>query len=344
MIKPQKLSKGDTIAIISPSSGVPSLFPHIFDEGLRILREEFGLNIKEYPTARMGIDELYNNPKKRAEDINQAFKDKEVKGIISSIGGEDSVRILEYLDEETIKQNPKIIMGFSDTTPILNYINQLGIVTFNGPAIMAGFAEMNEFPEYIEHVKKILFETNESFEYSEYKEWSNEYLDWGKKENTGKVGKKNENKGWKWLQGEESVQGELFGGCIDVFTMINGTRFWPDSEFWKGKILFLETSEEKPSPDFVGHVLRNLGVQGILNKIKGILVGRAKDYTEEETKELEEKIINVVNKEFNRSDIPIVTKMDFGHTDPQIILPLGTKAEIDPKNKKFKLLESPLKE
>jgi len=343
MIKPKKLSPGDTIAVISPSSGVPSIFPHVFDKGLEVLKEKFGLKIKEYPTAREGIEELHNNPKKRAEDINNAFKDEEVKGIITSIGGEDSVRILEYLDPEAIKQNPKIIMGFSDTTAILNYITQLGIITFNGPAIMAGFAEMEEHPEYIEHVKKMLFETNEEFEYSEYKEWSNEYLDWSKKENTGKVGKKYENKGWNWLQGEKSVQGELFGGCIDVLNMIKGTKFWPKKEFWKDKILFFETSEDKPSPGFVSHVLRNFGVQGILNNINAILVGRPRDYSEEETKELEDKIINVVNKEFNRTDIPIVTRMDFGHTDPQIILPLGTKAEVDPKNKKFKLIESPLK-
>lgn len=344
MIKPQKLSQGDTIAVISPSAGLPSLFPHVYEKGLDVLRKKFGLKIKEYPTARGGIDELYNDPKKRAEDINQAFKDEEIKAIITSIGGDDSIRILQYLDPKIIKQNPKIIMGFSDTTTILNYINQLGIITFNGPAIMAGFAEMEEYPKYIEHIKNMLFKTNKEFEYSEYKEWSNEYLDWDKKENTGKVGKKHKNKGWNWLQGGKPVQGKLYGGCIDVLDMIKGTEFWPKREFWKNKILFFETSEDKPSPDFVSHVLRNFGVQGILNNIKAILVGRPRDYSEEETKELEEKIINVVNKEFNCKDTPIVTRMDFGHTDPQIIFPLGTKAEVDPKNKKFRLIESSTKE
>src|SRR6185436_1671657 len=99
-IKPHKLTPGDTVAIISPSWGGPSVFPHIYENGLKILREEFCLVIKEYPTARSEADFLYHHPEVRAEDINQAFADPEVKAIIASIGGDDSVRILPYLDTE----------------------------------------------------------------------------------------------------------------------------------------------------------------------------------------------------------------------------------------------------
>jgi len=222
------------------------------------------------------------------------------------------------------------------------FFNQLGLVTYNGPAIMAGFSQMGNFPEYEKHIREILFDNLSTYEYKPYPKWSMKYPDWSKKENLGKVDSLRDNGGWHWIQGSSTIKGRLFGGCIDVLEMMRGTEYWPSLDFWKDKILFIETSEEKHSPDFVKYALRNYGIQGILDKIKGIIVGRSRDYTEEETKKLEENIINVVAKEFVHPEIPLITNVDFGHTEPQIILPLGIEAEIDPKQKKFRLLESPL--
>lgn len=342
MIKPNKLLRGDTVAIVSPSWGGPSVFPHIYSQGLKVLKEKFGLKIKEYLTARMSADNLDKSPKTRAEDINAAFADKEVKAIITSIGGDDSIRILKFLDKKIIKENPKIFMGYSDTTTLNTFINQLGIVTFNGPAVMCGFSQMENFPDYEAHVNEILFSSPPNYIYNPYSHWTMKYPDWSNEANTGKIDVKRKNEGWHWIQGKSVVQGELFGGCIDVLEMIRGTEYWPKLNFWKGKILFIETSEDKPSPNFVKCAFRNYGVQGILDQIVGVLVGRARDYTEEETKQLEENILKVVAKEFNHPEIPIITNMDFGHTDPQFILPLGIKAEIDCKKKSFKLREYPL--
>lgn len=243
-------------------------------------------------------------------------------------------------DKDIIKNNPKIFMGYSDTTTINSFINQLGIVTFNGPAVMAGFSQMQNFPEYKKNIKDILFDSKSSYEYKPYKEWSMKYLDWSKKENVGLIQKIEKNAGWNWIQGEGIAAGELFGGCIEILQMLNGTDYWPKINFWKDKILFIETSEDKPSPDYVKYALRNYGIQGIFDKIKAILVGRARDYSEEENKKLEKNIIEVVAKEFNHPEMPIITNMDFGHTDPQFILPLGVKAEISCINKTFKLIES----
>lgn len=112
-LKPNRLQKGDTVAIVSPSLGLPSIFPLIYESGLKAL-ENLGLKIKEYPSVRKEMDFLYRNPEFRAKDINEAFADPEVKAIIASIGGDDSVRILPFLDLELIKKNPKMIMGYSD--------------------------------------------------------------------------------------------------------------------------------------------------------------------------------------------------------------------------------------
>ena len=147
------------------------------------------------------------------------------------------------------------------------------------------------------------------------------------------------NKGWDILQGSSKIQGELFGGCIEVLEFMKGTKFWPNDDFWNGKILFLETSEDKPTPEQVKWMLRNYGMQGILNKISALLIGRPRDYSEEEKKSLNENILKIVNTEFKNSSLPIITNMDFGHTDPQWILPLGIKAEIDCHKKEFKLIE-----
>ena len=116
MIKPKKIRPGSRIAIISPSNGLPFLFSGIYELGLKNLKEIFGFEIVEMPTARMSPDELYKNPKLRAEDVNHAFADNSIDGIITSIGGYESVRILKYLDIDVIKKNPKLIMGFSDAT------------------------------------------------------------------------------------------------------------------------------------------------------------------------------------------------------------------------------------
>ena len=337
--KPARLKQGDTVAIVSPSWGGPAVFPHVYDNGLDILRE-WGLRIREYPTARADAEFLRNNPQVRARDINEAFSDSEAKAIIASIGGDDSVRILPFLDKQVIAKNPKILMGYSDTTTLHAYCNQQGLVTFYGPSVMAGFSQMKALPaRFTSHVREILFESGHSYEYEPYPKYCDGYPDWAAKENVGKVNKLKAHNGWRWLQGNGVARGELFGGCMEVLEMMKATDFWPHRGFWDGKILFLETSEEKPGIHTVDHALRNYGMQGVFNEINGLIFGRARDYSDEEKCQLEEKLVSVVAKEFGRPDLPLVANVDFGHTDPQFVLPLGIRAEIDCVNKKFTLIE-----
>lgn len=339
-IKPKKLEAGDVVAIVSPSWGGPSVFPDVYENGLKIL-ESWGLKIKEYPTARGDADFLRNNPKMRAKDINDAFSNPEVKAIFASIGGDDSIRILPHLDKDIIRKNPKILMGYSDTTSLHVFCNQLGLVTFYGPSIMAGFSQMKSLPASFEsHVKEILFSPKLNYEYHAYDKYSDGYPNWSNKENLGKVNILEINTGWNWLQGKGIAQGELFGGCLEVLEMIKGTDFWPDKHFWKGKILILETSEEKPSLHQIDHALRNYGMQDVFDNINGLIFAKARDFSGDEKSQLEEKIVSIVSKEFGRNSLPIVANVDFGHTDPQLVLPVGIKIEIDCENKKLKLIET----
>ena len=132
----------------------------------------------------------------------------------------------------------------------------------------------------------------------------------------------------------------LFGGCIEVLEFLKATPWWPAVEFWDDKILFLETSEEKPEVNNVEYMLRNYGSMGALERLAGLVVGRARAYTPEEKESLYAMLPRVVGFEFNRKDLPIIANVDFGHTDPQFVMPLGVRAEIDGGARQFRLLES----
>ena len=149
-----------------------------------------------------------------------------------------------------------------------------------------------------------------------------------------------EQHGYETLQGKGIVTGQLLGGCIDVFPMAVGTEIWPSIDEWKEKILLLETSEEKPTPDLVTYYLRNLGAQGIFNVIKGIVVGKPQDEKYyDEYKEVYKKVM----KEFKCENLPILYNVNIGHAYPTGVLPLGTDIRIDFDNKKIHLIETPIK-
>ncbi|MCB9370237.1 LD-carboxypeptidase [Candidatus Woesearchaeota archaeon] len=341
IIKPKKIKKGDTIAIVALSWGGHNPYPHIVNKGVERL-ESFGFKIKRGDTLNYTNQELYENPKLRADDLHKQLLDEEVRGIITLIGGYESVRVLPFLDREIIKNNPKFFMGYSDISTYLTFFSNLGLVSFNGPAVMAGFAESKNLEKDFEmYIKEFLLGNWDEFEYKKFNRYTNCYLSWDDSKNLEKENLNyiENNDDWHFIQGSKVAEGELFGGCIEVLEFMKGTKFWPDENFWNNKLLFFETSEEKPPIICVESFLRNYGMQGILNKINGICFGRARDYSEEEKKELETVILKVL-KEFNRGDLVVVTNMDFGHTDPQLVMPNGIKAQINPKEKTFKLLES----
>ena len=339
MTKPPRLRVGDTVAVVSTSWGGPSVFPHVFDRGVDVLRRVFGLEVRELPTARMAARDLAADPRRRAEDLNAAFADPTVRAIVCSIGGTDSVRILEHLNPSLALADPKILLGFSDSATQLTFYNQAGLVTFNGPSVMAGFAQLEQFEGAAEHVRAQLFEPTATYDYRPFGDWAVSYPDWSDASNAGAVGERRAHDGWRWLQGGGRAEGRLFGGCADTLEGLKGTRFWPEPAFWEDRILFLETSEDKPGPETVGSWLRNYGVQGVFDRVAAVLIGRARGYSDAEKAELDEMVLRVVAREFGAENLPIVTNLDFGHTDPQWILPLGIRAEVDTDARTFRLLE-----
>jgi muramoyltetrapeptide carboxypeptidase LdcA involved in peptidoglycan recycling len=338
--KPARLRKGDTVAVVSTSWGGPHVFPHVFDKGVAVLRERFELRVREMPTTRMSPEALELDPQRRAADLNEAFADSSVHAIFATIGGNDSARILSYLDIDTIRANPKIFMGYSDTIAQLAFVHQLGLVTFQGPAVMAGFAQLENFPEAQRHVCDLLFDPQDRYTYNPYPAWAAHYEDWNDLESDGRVATPVPHDGWHWINGSGSAVGHLFGGCIEVLEFLKGTEYWPTKDFWNDRIVFFETSEDKPTLEQIRYWLFNYGLQGLFDRASALLFGRARDYSPEEKQALDSMIVEVVVGQFGASQLPIVTNLDFGHTDPQWIVPLGVVAEIDCVKKSFTLLEA----
>ena len=343
MIKPRKLQAGDTVAAISLSWGGPGTFPHRYEAGKGQLQKEFDLKVIETPHALRDDAWLHKNPKARAEDLMDAFTDPSIKAIISTIGGDDSIRILPYLDLDVIRSNPKIFMGFSDTTITHLACFKAGLGSFYGPAIMAGFGENGGmFPFMIEAVRKSLFSSVPIGNVSPNSDgWTVEPLDWAKPENQSRKRSLTPSTGWKFMQGAGVRRGHLLGGCLDVLDFLRGTDFWPESAFWQDAILFLETSEDAPPPNLVKYILRSYASMGILKQLSGILFGRpGGNIPVEKFKEYDEVLYQVVAEEEGLSELPIITNMDFGHTDPVFVLPYGVQAEIDCDAQQFTILEN----
>ncbi len=347
MIKPPKLMPGDTVATISLSWGGAHTFPHRYAAGKQQLQDTFGLQVVESRYALRDAAWLSRNPQARAEDLMQAVADPTIRAIISTIGGDDSIRILPYLDLRVIQANPKIFMGYSDTTITHFACFKAGLVSFYGPAILAGFAENGGIFSYTEaSVRRTLFSSEPIGALSPNTDgWTVEFLDWGQPELQSQRRALRPSRPWRWLQGQGVVSGPLIGGCLEVLDWLRGTPFWPHQTSWQNAILFLETSEEAPSPTYVGRVLRTFAAIGMLSQLSAILVGRpGGTIPEEQYSAYDETIQQVVATEYGLTELPIVTNMDFGHTDPMMVLPYGLQAQVDCEQQTITILEAAVAE
>ena len=340
MIKPKRLQKGDRIAIVSLSWGGlgDEVFLHKYHIAKRRLEEDFGLKVVTMPHALKGSEYVAKHPQKRAEDLMAAFRDPSISAIFCAIGGDDTIRTLPYVDLEVIKNNPKIFMGYSDTTVNHFMMYQAGLVSFYGPSVMCEFGEYVEMFDYtVKAIVDVLFGNWSRYVLDPSPVWTDDYILWDEANMNTPCTLKEDLKGYEVLQGEGVVTGHLLGGCIDVFMIVNGTSLWPTIDQWSGAIMFIETSEEKPAPDFIRWTLQNLAAQGILKVLKGIIVGKpiGEVYYEEYKKE----ILQVVREEEGLCDLPIFYNVNFGHAKPIGILPYGIQTELNCKERTITFLE-----
>lgn len=329
-----------TVAIVSLSSGIigEDFVRHEVELGLRRLRE-MGLNVKMMPHAQAGIPYVKAHPEDRAADLLAAFADPEVDMILCANGGDDTYRLLPWLfDNDELKKvlSQKIFLGFSDTTMNHLMLHKLGLNTFYGQSFLADVCELDrEMLPYSRKYFEELITTGTIAQVRPSSVWYEERKDFSEAA-LGVPRVSHENAGFRLLQGPARFSGEILGGCLetmfDIFDngryadtqeMCEKYRLFPSLEDWKGKILLLETSEEKPSPAHYREMLEAMKASGVFGVVSGVLCGKPMDelYMEEYLR----IIVDVVDD----PGLPIVANVNVGHATPRCILPLGIMAHVD---------------
>lgn len=354
-MKPYKLNKGDKVAIVSLSSGVlgEEFCKHELDIALKRL-EEFGLKPVIMPNALKGMTYIKEHPEARAKDLKDAFMDDSIKGIITAIGGDDTYKIIPYLmeDEEfkqAVTKHPKIFMGFSDTTNDHLMLNKLGLSTIYGPCIVVDLAELdNEMLPYTKKYFEKLFMDEDNYEIELSPIWYEERKNF----DPSQIGipriSHDEAHGYEVINGSGVAQGKLYGGCIEsIYDDLVGERYGnepevfnkysilPTDEEWKEKLLFLETSDEKPTPEKLEKILLEFKNRNILSLVKGIIIGKPQD--EQYYNEYRDILKNI----FSDINTPVLYNVNFGHAFPRCILPYDAEAIVDYDNKKI-LINEPI--
>jgi muramoyltetrapeptide carboxypeptidase LdcA involved in peptidoglycan recycling len=331
MILPPRLKEGDVLATVSLSSGMAAEVHHRYAAGRRQFEEAFGVQVVEAPNSQRGSEYLYKNPGARADDLIWALTNDQVAGILTNIGGMDSVRILPHIDAGVITDNPKVFLGLSDSTIQHVAFLNAGVVSFYGPSVLTDLAEnCGIHPYTLEALRNVIFSAAPPGKLRPAPEWTEHFLDWNDPGNQEVRRTFQPNPGWQWLQRGSPTEGRLVGGCIEVLEMLKGTRWWPSAETWRGGVLYFETSDAAPDLWLVEEWLRNYSSQGILQDAAGMLWGRPMRFS------LEKKlnffgVIRKVLAEVGREDMPVVADVDFGHTSPMGVIPNGCLARIDPE-------------
>ena len=328
------------IAVVSLSSGIlgEPFIRFESDIGLRRL-SEYGISVKFMPNALKGLEYIREHPEKRAEDLLAALRDPEIDMILCAIGGDDTYRLLPYLfDNDELKSavTDKIFLGFSDTTINHFMFHKVGMKTFYGQSFLSDICELSE--EMLPYTKKYFEElitagtikaiTPSDVWYEERKAFSPDQL--------GVPLISHPDGGFELLQGSPVFKGKILGGCIDsMYDMFNGERYedmpelcrkyglFPEADDWQGRILLLESSEEKPAPEDYRKALEYLKESGVFAGISGIIAGKPMDGTY--AAEYKRLLVEVTDD----PGLPIVFNINIGHAMPRCIMPFGVEATVD---------------
>lgn len=307
LIKPQHLTPGDNLGIVTLSAPEAADNPERVDRGIRYLKS-LGFNIR-FAKNSLSSTKTYlaSDPEVLAEDLNLLFSDKSIKGIICSGGGTNANRLLPYLDYSTIRENPKIIVGMSNPTVVLNAIYaKTCLETFHGPVLVWNFGE-EKVPDY----------TKNSFLTTTMK--------------TEIIGEIPESGNWQFIK-PGIAEGKLIGGNLWSLQSLLGTKFEPN---WDNSILFWEDIAKEPRR--LDAILSHFSLAGVFEKIVGMVIGELV-LCDSEAKSLSvEQIILDLVKEYN---FPILSGVRLGHTEEKLTLPIGITASINSEKELFSILES----
>ena len=317
-IIPKKLKKGDEIRVIAPSRNMKIFGNETIEVATKRL-EDMGFKVTFGKNVNNEFDSNFccASTEDRVSDLHDAFKDKNVKGILTVIGGFNVNQILDYIDYDLIKNNPKIICGFSDITALLDAIYaKTGLVTYYGPHY-SSFGMKKGFDYTLDYFKKV-FTTTDDIIIKDSEFWSNDawFIDQDNRNFIKNEGIKVLNKG--------NCEGTIIGGNLCTFNLLQGTEYMPSLE---NSVLFIEDAA-LVGEEFLREFDRDL--QSLLHcykgsKPNGIVVGRAQPGSKMTT----EKWISIFKSKKELNDVPIIIDADFGHTTPIFTFPIGGYVKID---------------
>ncbi len=317
-IIPNKLKIDDEIRVIAPSRSMKILR----EEVIRIAKgrlEQLGFKVTFGKNVMHSINDDFGcaTISDRVEDLHEAFKDKKVKAILTVTGGYNVNQLLDYIDYNLIKENPKIICGFSDITALLNAIyTKTGLVTYYGPHF-SSFGMKYGFDYTMKYFKDMLMDRKDVFiENSE--QWSDD--SWYKEQENREF---INNDGMKIIKSGKA-EGKIIGGNLCTLNLLQGTEYMPDAT---NSILFLE-DDDLVGNEFIREFDRDL--QSLLHhlkgkKIKGLVIGRA----EKKSNMNEQKWKEIIETKRELMDIPVMINANFGHTTPIFTFPIGGYTTID---------------
>ena len=328
------------IGVVSLSSGIlgEDFVSHEVEIGIERLKK-YVIEVEFLHNSTKGIEFLKNNPKARAKDLIDAFKDDSIDMILCAIGGDDTYRLLPYLFENNelemaVKQ--KIFLGFSDTTINHFMLNKVGIKTFYGQAFLPDICELsNEMLPYSKHFFEELINNGKIKEIYPSDVWYNEREDFSEKA-IGISMEEHHNHGFELIRGNAKFEGKILGGCLEsIFDIFDNTRYedsvylckkyeiFPNLDEWSDKILLLETSEEKPKPELFRKMILKLEEYGIFDVVSGLIIGKPQN------EEYYEEYKQILLDEIKNKDLSIVYNINVGHSTPRCIIPFGVNAKVD---------------
>ncbi|MCX6149991.1 MAG: LD-carboxypeptidase [Ignavibacteriales bacterium] len=308
ILKPSKLNKGDLIGIVSPASTPDDLTK--IEKGVRYL-EGLGYQIEVGSNVGQNIGYLAGSDEQRVADLHYMFSKKEVKAIICIRGGYGSPRLLDKIDYNLIKKYPKIFVGYSDITALqMAFYKKAGLITFAGPMVAVDFG--GEVSKFTEEMFWALITSNKKF---------------------GKV-KNPDNEKFNILR-PGKAQGELLGGNLCLLVSLMGTEYFPSFE---DKLVVFEEIGEAPYR--VDRMLNQLKLAGILEQIKGVIIGRFVDCFETDQSKKSLTLNEVINDYFGKLKIPIIYNFQHGHIKDNITIAFGIKYKINTEDSFVEIIES----
>ncbi|MGC4865771.1 LD-carboxypeptidase [Micromonospora sp. DT53] len=334
LVRPRKARPGDRLAVLSPSFAAAGAYPEIHEQAMRRLADLTGLVPVEYPTTR----QVGASAAARAADINAAFADPRVRGILAVIGGEDQITVIPHLDADLARADPKPFLGTSDNTNLHHWLWGNGIASFYGGSSQVHLGPGPAVDDIHARSLRAALLTGERLEITDPGESEDVGIDWADPQALRSFGEREPTEPWSWYGPRRAVTGPTWGGCLEVIQWIlTAGRFPFPPDVLHGGVLVIETSEELLPAREVGWIVRSLGERGFLSAVDAVLVARppVSDHTRRPPaadrvglrEQQRDTVVDVVTR-YNPEAV-VCVGVPFGHTRPQWILPHGGQVTVD---------------